>query len=127
LRDLAYLALPVAAPPASGCGILETMDDVTNERFRRIEERLEKLEGAVLGMEERLSGKLDNVARGLERMLTGVIDVGFRLASEERRALHAEQMRRFQDVMDEAHARRFKELEARIAKLEALLAERGPH
>jgi ribosomal protein L6P/L9E len=108
------------------------MDDVTNERFRRIEERLTKVESAVEGMESRLSGKLDNVARGFDVALQAV-GKGFQTALTEAQnqivahvdVRFGDTMRKFQEVAEDRH--RTEELEARIAKLEALLAERGSH
>jgi hypothetical protein len=105
------------------------MDDVTNERLRRLEERLTKVEDAVAGMEERLAGKLENVARGFSTALDAAA-TGLKSHSENlQRQLHAESMRKFQDVIakaEEAGAALARlearsDLEARLGRLEAAL------
>ena len=98
------------------------MDDVTNERFRRIEERLMAVEQAVTGMEGRLAARLDNVARGFSLALD---TAGAEIKAHITRHIDArfgETMRKFQEVTDERA--RVAALEDRIAKLESLLAGR---
>jgi len=103
------------------------MDEITNERFRKVEQKIET-EGKRVAddVEARISGKLDNVARGLETVLSTSMEAGFRAASEERRLNHAEQMKRFQSVVDEVRAardQRMAELEATVARLLARVDE----
>jgi len=98
------------------------MDDVTNERFRRIEERLTAVEDAVSGMEGRLSAKLDNVAQGFSIALDAA---GAEIKAHITRHIDTrfgETMRKFQEVTDERA--KVAALEERITKLEGLLAGR---
>jgi hypothetical protein len=119
------------------------MDEITNKRFDLVEERIEgvraELKGEITQVKTEVSGKLDNVARGLESSMNAAITSGFQAAAQQQRQFHAETMQKFQRVIDEAERvgamaardRRVSELEAevidlreRLAKIESALGAR---
>jgi len=113
------------------------MDNIANERFRKLEDRLTRVEsntgkllGQVSGLEKRVLAKLDNVSVRLEGEITQGLAGAVSVLDERAAKRHAEQMGKFQSVVTEAerigaataHDARFAELEARMAKIEELLS-----
>jgi hypothetical protein len=99
------------------------MDDITNERFRKLE-ALIKEEGRRVAdeVEKRLTSRLDNVAKGLEETITAAINIGFTAASEERKILHGLQVRSFQSVINRAEEiGASNEKDRKIGEVEAML------
>jgi hypothetical protein len=103
------------------------MDDITNKRFDRVEERIQgvraELKADLVELKTDLAGRIDNVARGLDATINSAIAAGFCAAADDRGRLHAETMHRFQLVIDEAERigaaatrdRRVSELEAEVS------------
>ena len=110
------------------------MDDITRKHLEGLEQRLDAkidgMEAKLDGVEARVRGKLEAVATSLEATMSAAIAAGFRGASEERRLLHGETMRKFQHVIDEAERlgamaardRRVGELETEVTELRERLA-----
>jgi hypothetical protein len=99
------------------------MDDVTNERFRRIEDRIGAVERGLGDLGSRVdagfatmtttfNGALDAASKGIIGAIEQHVDRRFN-----------ETMRKFQEAADQRA--RIEELEERLAKVEALLAAGG--
>jgi polyhydroxyalkanoate synthesis regulator phasin len=98
------------------------VDDFTRKHLDAVEQRLGRrmdgVEGRLREVEGRLRERLDVVAHGLESTMTTAIADGFKRAAEDHRAQHAETMRQFQHVVDEAE--RIGALAARDRRVSAL-------
>jgi archaellum component FlaC len=122
------------------------MDDITNKRFDDLEKKVSDVEARlgrrVEGLSSEVQGLASDVRGGFaavqEQLRTSFEDVAQRLGAVAHKH-HAEQMSRFQTVIEHAEglgrklgkldehiegreAKRVDELEARITKLEALLS-----
>jgi hypothetical protein len=111
------------------------MDDVTKKRIERIEKDVAQLrtdmdamvegQGATTLRIEQVHGLVQQTQRQTENVRGEVIERA-EAASAERRRLHAEQMKAFQDVVNEVRSARdakIAELESTVALLMARMAE----
>jgi hypothetical protein len=103
------------------------MDDVTNQRFQRLESRIDAVEA-------NLNGRIDRVASDMAAVFNASLDVASKglVAAIEQHVgglkghidgRFQETMRAFQAAADQRA--RIQDLEERLAKIEALLAAGG--